>query len=57
MLTDEKPVMTYATRETISSVSFWEMLVFSRQFPIAWENATKLIVWEKPGKLIIIFFP
>ena len=33
----------------------WEML--SYQFPIAWENATKPIVWGEPGKLVIILFP
>ena len=27
------------------------------QFPILRENATKPIVWGKPGKLVIIFFP
>ena len=35
----------------------WEMLGFSHQFPITWENATKPIVWGKPGKLVIILFP
>ena len=25
---------------------------FSHQFPIAWENARKLIEWEKPRKLV-----
>ena len=35
----------------------WEMHGFSHQFPIVWENATKPIVWGKPGKLVIILFP
>ena len=35
----------------------WEMHGFSHQFPIVQENATKPIVWGKPGKLVIILFP
>ena len=35
----------------------WEMLGFSHQYPIAWENVTKPMVWGKPGKLIFILFP
>ena len=35
----------------------WEMHGFSHQFPIVRENATKPIVWRKPGKLVIILFP
>ena len=35
----------------------WEMLGFSHQFSIAWENATKPIAWGEPGKLVVILFP
>ena len=30
---------------------------FSRQFPVAWENATKPMLWGEPGKLVLILFP
>ena len=30
---------------------------FFHQFPIVQENATKLIVWGEPGKLVLILFP
>ena len=30
---------------------------FPHQFPIVQENATKLIVWGEPGKLVLIRFP
>ena len=30
---------------------------FPNQFPIVQENATKLIVWGEPGKLVLILFP
>ena len=35
----------------------WEMHGFPNQFPIVQENATKLIVWGEPGKLVLILFP
>ena len=35
----------------------WEMLGFPHQLPTLRENATKLIVWGEPGKLVLIFFP
>ena len=35
----------------------WEMHWFPHQFPIGQENATKLIVWGEPGKLVLILFP
>ena len=38
-------------------VIIWEMHGFSHQFPIVQENATKLIIWGEPGKLVLIFFP
>ena len=34
-----------------------EMYGFSHKFPTVWENATKLIVWGEPGKLVLILFP
>ena len=41
----------------LTSRIIWEMHGFSHQFPTAWENATKSIVWGKSGKLILILFP
>ena len=35
----------------------WEMHGFPNQFPIVQENATKLIVWGEPGKLVLLLFP
>ena len=35
----------------------WEIIGFSHQFLIAWENATKPILWEKPGIWTPILFP
>ena len=35
----------------------WEMHGFPHQFLIVWENATKLIVWGEPEKLVLILFP
>ena len=35
----------------------WKMHAFPNQFPIVQENATKLIVWGEPGKLVLILFP
>ena len=34
----------------------WEMHGFPCQFLIVQENATKLIVWGEPGKLVLILF-
>ena len=33
-----------------------EKRVNSHQFTIAWENATKPILWEEPGKLVPMLF-
>ena len=44
-------------RKNLANLIIWEMHGLSRQYPIAWENATKPIVWGKPGKLIFILFP
>ena len=35
----------------------WEMHGFPHQFPTLQENATKPIVWEETGKLVLILFP
>ena len=35
----------------------WEMHEFPHQFLKVWENATKLIVWGEPEKLVLILFP
>ena len=34
----------------------WEMQGFPNQFPIVQENATKLIVWGEPEKLVLTLF-
>ena len=33
----------------LTNLFMWEIHGFSHQFPIAWENATKPIVWENMG--------
>ena len=45
-------------RKKLINLMIWrEMFGFSHQFPIAWENATKPIVWGESGKSVIILFP
>ena len=46
-----------AHKKKLTNFMIWEMLGFSRQFSIAWENATKPIVWGEPAKLVIVLFP
>ena len=43
-------------RKKLANLIIWEMHRFSLQFPIAWENATKPIVWEEPRKLTLILY-
>ena len=45
---DSHPIVYFIT---------WEIHGFPHQFPIVQENATKLIVWGEPGKLVLILFP
>ena len=40
----------------VSHISPWEARECSHQFTIAWENATKPILWEEPGKLVPMLF-
>ena len=35
----------------------WEMHGFPHKFTTVRENATKIMVWRKPGKLILVLFP
>ena len=35
----------------------WEMHGFPHQFPIAWNNLSKLLLCGEPGKLVLIPFP
>ena len=51
-------------RKQLTTLMIWEMLSFSHQFPIAWENVTKPIVWENLGNWqsyfshsMVTFFP
>ena len=41
----------------ITNVIMWEMHGFPHKFTTVRENATKIMVWRKPGKLILILFP
>ena len=45
----------YDSHPTVYFV-IWYMHGFPHQFPIVQENATKLIVWGEPGKLVLILF-
>ena len=44
-------------RRKLTNVIIWEMHGFSHQSPTLRENATKPMVWEKSGKLVLILFP
>ena len=47
---------TILHRKKLTNLIIWEMHGISHQYPVAWENATKPIVWGRPGKLVIFFF-
>ena len=44
-------------RKKLTNVVIWEMHGFPHKFPTVRENATKVMVWGKSGKLVLILFP
>ena len=44
-------------RKKLTHVIIWEVHGFPHKFHIVRGNATKPMVWGKPGKLILILFP
>ena len=44
-------------KKKLTDVIIWEMHGFLHKFPTVRENATKPMVWGKPGKSITILFP
>ena len=44
-------------RKRLADLIIWKMHGFSYKFPIAWENATKPIVGQETGTLVLMLFP
>ena len=53
----KKYIVARVHRKKITNVIIWEMHGFPHKFTTVRENATKIMVWRKSGKLILILFP
>ena len=49
--------MDITSQEKINKSHHRERHVFTHKFPMVQEKVTIPIVWEEPGKLVLIFFP